>query len=124
MNRNDRSYRSALGARQRFQKAAQRGDTHVAGRRIDIDELRPRAGLHDRSRSGDEGHRYGYDFVTRADAERHQSDAQCVGPVGDGDDTLHVQKFGKLTLEAFDLMAANVSGRGMDRLQFSMRRAR
>ena len=118
MNWNDRAYRSALGARQRFQKAAQGGDAHVAGRGIDIDEFRARAGLHDRSRGSDEGHRDGNDFVARPDTERQQSDAQCVGPVGDGDDALHVQEFGEFSLEAFDLMAANVGGGGMNRLHF------
>src|SRR6202167_3490402 len=116
---NDRAYRAAILARQRFQKAAQRRHTQVAGIGIDVDESRPRGGLHDGSRGSDEGHRYGDDLVTRADAKRQQRDAQCIRPVGHGDDALHVQKIGELTLEAFDLMAANVGGGGMYRLQLA-----
>ena len=116
MYRNDCSNCAAFVARQRFQKAAQCRHADVAGRRIDIDEPRPRAGLHDRSRRRDEGHRYGDDFVARTDTERQKCDAECVGAVGNGDDALHAQKFGELPLEAFDLIPTDVGSGGMDRL--------
>src|SRR5208337_2198961 len=83
----------------------------------DIDEPRPRAGLHDRSRGSDEGHRHGNDVVAGADAECEEGDAECVGSVRDADDPLHVQEFGEFTFEAFELVAADIGGTAMDQIQ-------
>jgi hypothetical protein len=74
--------------------------------------------LYDRGGGRDECHRDGDHFVAWAGAEREQNDAQRVGPVRDTDGALDAQKFGEFLLELFDLMAADISAKGMNLLEF------
>ena len=82
----------------------------VARFRIDIDQGRPGAGLANRGRGGDEGHRRRDHFGAGTHADREQRQAYGISAVGDRDHVPHAEVSRELLLEGFDVGTADVAG--------------
>src|ERR1019366_4272552 len=102
--------RFAVAVVVRFEIAAHRLWTQVAGFRIDVDEHRFGASLNDAGGGRDEGHWSGDDFVAGTHVKRHQCEAQRVGSGTHSDDVTHAEKPGELLFEGLDVRTADVSG--------------
>src|SRR6185437_2071293 len=85
---------------------------HVVGARVDVDELRPRAGLRDCLRGRDESVRHGEHGVPCADAGGQEREAQRVGTAARADTEFRAAEESELALKGFHGRASDEAGSG------------
>src|ERR1700722_19968549 len=85
-----------------FQKALQHARRHVVGVLIDVNELRDRARLRNRFRSGYECVRHGDYYVARLDPAGHNAKSQRIRAAADGDRVARIAEESGSILKLFD----------------------
>ena len=105
-----------------FQVSPQLLRIHGVGALVDVHEIRPRAGLRDGFRGGDESVRHGHDRIARLHAGGNQSKPQGIGAASHADALLRPAKLCKVPFEVFHHPSADESsslqGASEDRHQF------
>jgi len=89
-----------------LQVLGQLARVHVVRALVDIDENRPRAGLGDGLRRGDERIRDRDDDGPLLEARRHESESHRVGAAGHAHTVPSTAELGEIALESFDHGAA------------------
>ena len=85
-----------------LQIGAQPLGIHGIGALVDVDEIRPRAGLRDRLRSGDEGERHRHHGVSGPDTRPDQREAQGIRAARHSDAKPRVAELREVALKSLD----------------------
>ena len=112
VHRNNGRHRSAIFSVIRFSRLAihvafaleifaQILHVHRVRLLVNINEIRPRAGLTDRFSRGNKGVRYGNNDIPRLHSRRYQREAHCVGTAGDSHAVFRVTETRRIRFQNF-----------------------